>query len=244
MGLAFLLLLFLPSLESKSIDLLDQSSMGPHEKNYCNDTSLLQSAGLLQSTLGQFLGYECSAEFFHCRWQSDGFRTYKKTCRVGLVYDTLGTQNCNYDYNVKGCQMSKGGSCNSTQFTCSMSESCVPLSSRCDGRYDCAMEEDEHNCPMCAAGEFACLISEQCVSLERRCDGQSDCNDGSDEWRCDVCGEGQFLCGKSGKCVHGSARCDGERDCPHGEDEILCRIKPEEKQFTCRSQDTYVAMTQ
>ena len=28
----------------------------------------------------------------------------------GLVYDTLGTQNCNYDYNVKGCKLSKGQS--------------------------------------------------------------------------------------------------------------------------------------
>lgn len=28
---------------------------------------------------------------------------------LGLVYDVLGTQNCNYDYNVKTCGINRGG---------------------------------------------------------------------------------------------------------------------------------------
>jgi hypothetical protein len=28
---------------------------------------------------------------------------------LGLVYDVMGTQNCNYDYNVKGCSMNPTG---------------------------------------------------------------------------------------------------------------------------------------
>ncbi|KIH48460.1 hypothetical protein ANCDUO_21471 [Ancylostoma duodenale] len=94
-----------------AIDLLDVSSLEPISPNYCNDSSsvVMEEAGLVRATLGQFLGYECSAEFYHCRWQSDGFRTYRKHCNTGLVYDVLGTQNCNYDYNVKSCGIRGGG---------------------------------------------------------------------------------------------------------------------------------------
>lgn len=73
------------------------------EPNYCNDTKLQESAGLTKTALGQFLGYSCDTTFFHCRWSIDGWKTYKKSCRKGLVYDRIGTQNCNYDFNVEGC---------------------------------------------------------------------------------------------------------------------------------------------
>ncbi|RCN34811.1 Low-density lipoprotein receptor domain class A [Ancylostoma caninum] len=147
----------------------------------------MEEAGLLKATLGQFLGYECSEEFYHCRWQSDGFRTYRKHCKTGLVYDVLGTQNCNYDYNVKSCGIRGGAptTCNSTSFHCSLSEQCVPLSQRCDGHYDCSLEEDEQNCPLCTADEFACIVSEQCIDANRRCNGIAECSDGTDEMDCD-----------------------------------------------------------
>nr|CDJ88258.1 Low density lipoprotein-receptor domain containing protein [Haemonchus contortus] len=108
----------------------------------------MEQSGLIRATMGQFLGYECSGEFYHCRYQSDGFRTYRKLCKTGLVYDVLGTQNCNYDYNVKSCGIKGGGPivCNSTSFHCPLSEQCLPLSKRCDGHYDCLSEEDEQNC--------------------------------------------------------------------------------------------------
>ncbi|ETN80848.1 Low-density lipoprotein receptor domain class A [Necator americanus] len=147
----------------------------------------MEEAGLFKTTLGQFLGYGCSPEFYHCRWQSDGFRTYRKLCKTGLVYDVIGTQNCNYDYNVKSCGISGGvpATCNSTSFHCSLSEQCVPLSQRCDGRYDCSLEEDEQNCPLCAADDFACIVSEQCIGANRRCNGIAECSDGTDEMNCD-----------------------------------------------------------
>ncbi|EPB75371.1 Low-density lipoprotein receptor domain class A [Ancylostoma ceylanicum] len=169
-----------------AIDLLDVSSLEPVSPNYCNDRLALESilkreqnyftycsvvmgeAGLIRATLGQFLGYECSAEFYHCRWQSDGFRTYRKHCKTGeplaaknriptctnrtleifcLVYDVLGTQNCNYDYNVKSCGI-RGGA-------------------------------------LCTADEFACIVSEQCIDANRRCNGIAECSDGTDEMDCD-----------------------------------------------------------
>ena len=66
-----------------AINLLEANQLEPHLPNYCNDSVLLLEAGLMKSPLGQFLGYSCSAEFYHCRWQSDGFRTYKKSCKTG-----------------------------------------------------------------------------------------------------------------------------------------------------------------
>ena len=68
---------------AKAIDLFDAGQLIEHLPNYCNSSELIEGAGLIKSTLGQFLGFECSAEFFHCRWQSDGYRTYKKLCRPG-----------------------------------------------------------------------------------------------------------------------------------------------------------------
>lgn len=67
----------------KAIDLLMASRLDVYEPNYCNQSDLISSAGLLRAPLGQFLGFPCSNEFFHCRWQSDGYRTYKKNCRLG-----------------------------------------------------------------------------------------------------------------------------------------------------------------
>ncbi|PIC27442.1 hypothetical protein B9Z55_019697 [Caenorhabditis nigoni] len=219
---------------------------GPISPNFCNSSDILEEAGLIKSTLGQFLGYECSEEFYHCRWQSDGFRTYRKKCKPGLVYDVLGTQNCNYDYNVKSCGVRSGGpvQCNGTDFYCSLSEQCVPMSSRCDGHYDCSMEEDEQNCPLCTAGEFACKVSEQCISLDRRCNGLIECDDGTDERDCDVCGHGLFHCGKSNECIPMDERCDGRRQCPHGEDEMLCKKPEMEKKFTCQSRDYEIPTNQ
>ncbi|WKY09558.1 hypothetical protein Q1695_002150 [Nippostrongylus brasiliensis] len=206
----------------------------------------MEEAGLIKATLGQFLGYECSGEFYHCRWQSDGFRTYRKHCKTGLVYDVIGTQNCNYDYNVKSCGIRSGApaTCNSTSFHCSLSDQCVPLSSRCDGRYDCPLEEDEQNCPLCLANEFACVVSEQCIEINRRCNGFAECSDGTDETNCEVCGNGLFHCAKSGECILNDERCDGKRHCPHGEDEMLCKKPAEERMFECQSRSEHVPMAQ
>ncbi|KAI6204697.1 Chitin-binding type-2 domain-containing protein [Aphelenchoides besseyi] len=133
----------------KAIDVIQSAGhLEEHQPNFCNRTDLANENGLSKTSLGQFLGYPCSADFFHCRWQSDGYRTYKKFCRVGLVFDTAGTQNCNYDYNVKGCAITSNPEkcANVTDFSCPLSEHCVSLGQRCDGIYDCVLEEDEQNC--------------------------------------------------------------------------------------------------
>ncbi len=91
---------------SKSID---KEKLVPWDPNYCNETKLHEEHGLKKTALGQFLGYDCDTAFFHCRWGIDGWRTYKKACRKGLVYDTTGTQNCNYDFNVIGCGLKQCG---------------------------------------------------------------------------------------------------------------------------------------
>ncbi|KAI1723453.1 low-density lipoprotein receptor domain class A domain-containing protein [Ditylenchus destructor] len=219
----------------KAIDLWGASRLEDHQPNYCNNTDLLLEAGLLRSPLGQFLGFPCSNEFFHCRWQSDGYRTYKKNCRTGLVYDTLGTQNCNYDYNVPGCALtSDTAKCKEKDFACPLSENCVTMGQRCDGKYDCVLEEDEQNCPMCKPSEFACIIVEQCIPLSQRCNGVPECQDGTDEHDCKGCGQGKFYCRKSGKCISAKDHCDGIAHCPHGEDELLCK-KSQYRMFVCEN---------
>ncbi len=84
------------------------------------------------------------------------------------------------------------------------------MGQRCDGKYDCALEEDEQNCPVCKPSDFPCVISEQCIPLNQRCNGVVDCSDGTDEQGCANCGQGKFLCLKSGKCISAKLRCDGE----------------------------------
>uniref|UniRef100_A0A183CLY4 Chitin-binding type-2 domain-containing protein n=1 Tax=Globodera pallida TaxID=36090 RepID=A0A183CLY4_GLOPA len=220
------------------------NQLEPSIPNYCNESKLIEQSGLIRAPMGQFLGFPCSNEFYHCRWQSDGYRTYKKNCRTGLVYDVVGTQNCNYDYNVKGCAMGPSGgggvtNCTSKDlFECPLSEDCVPLSKRCDGNYDCVLEEDEQNCPMCKPTHFPCVVSEQCIPLGQRCNGVKECQDGTDELECENCGAGKFLCRKSGKCIAAKERCDGFAQCPHGEDEQLCkkaRIMLGPRMFVCES---------
>uniref|UniRef100_A0A7I4YXI7 Chitin-binding type-2 domain-containing protein n=1 Tax=Haemonchus contortus TaxID=6289 RepID=A0A7I4YXI7_HAECO len=245
--MCFLLLLALLShVSGNVIDLLDVGSLEPLTVNYCNDSALMEQSGLIRATMGQFLGYECSGEFYHCRYQSDGFRTYRKLCKTGLVYDVLGTQNCNYDYNVKSCGIKGGGPivCNSTSFHCPLSEQCLPLSKRCDGHYDCLSEEDEQNCPLCTADQFACVVSEQCIDIRRRCNGIAECSDGTDESYCEVCGNGLFHCPKSGECIPAYERCDGKRQCPHGEDEMLCKKAQDKRVFTCQSRDQDIPIAQ
>ena len=50
---------------------------------------------------------------------------------VGLVYDTSGTQNCNYDFNVEGCNTHNScADCFDGQFSCCLSEECVEAGQR------------------------------------------------------------------------------------------------------------------
>lgn len=207
----------------------------PWQPNYCNDTKLQQDAGLVKTALGQFLGYQCDSTFFQCRWGIDGWRTYKKLCRKGLVYDAAGTQTCNYDFNVQGCGFEQCADCLKGQFACCLSEECVEMGQRCDGKYDCSLEEDEQNCPTCTKIEFPCFISDQCISMDQRCNGIKECKDGTDELNCEECPNNSYFCRTSKECVEASKRCNGKRDCATGDDESFCNFEAE-KDYTCENQ--------
>lgn len=125
------------------------------------------------------------------------------------------------------------------------------------GTYDCMLEEDEQNCPLCQSQQFPCVISEQCIPIEKRCNGVTDCIDGTDERNCTgmirisflilyifvECPNGGFLCHKSGECIPDNERCDGETNCISGEDEYNCRTHLVEKTYLCHDQQHRIGMT-
>lgn len=222
--------------KSFAIDIHDSDTLNEVKPNYCNNITLQKEYGLTRTVIGNFLGLDCSGEFYQCRTYSDGYKTFKKTCTSGLVFDTHGSQTCNYDYNVIGCGIrgSKIKLCNDDEFTCSMSEQCVKIGKRCDGKYDCVLEEDEQNCPMCGKNEFQCVVSEECLPQNVRCNGIAECKDKTDELNCDQCGSGNFFCRNSNQCIPEEMRCDGMRHCSFGEDEYNCRKnKKNPKVYAC-----------
>uniref|UniRef100_A0A0N5CHW4 Chitin-binding type-2 domain-containing protein n=1 Tax=Strongyloides papillosus TaxID=174720 RepID=A0A0N5CHW4_STREA len=219
-----------------AVDIYDRDTLNEVKPNYCNNITLQKEHGLTKTTIGNFLGLHCSGEFYQCRYYSDGYKTYKKTCKAGLVFDTHGSQTCNYDYNVLGCGIrgSNVKMCNIDEFTCSLSEQCIKIGKRCDGKYDCILEEDEQNCPMCGKDEFQCVVSEECLPQSVRCNGITECGDGTDELNCDQCGRGNFFCRNSNQCIPEELRCDGTRQCSFGEDEYNCRkSKKNQKSYAC-----------
>uniref|UniRef100_A0AC35TN65 CRAL-TRIO domain-containing protein n=1 Tax=Rhabditophanes sp. KR3021 TaxID=114890 RepID=A0AC35TN65_9BILA len=159
--------------------------------------------------------------FFNVKFE---LKSYVTTTE-GLVFDTHGTQNCNYDYNVPGCGIrgANNKQCLENEFNCPLSETCVSLAQRCDGEYNCLNEEDEQNCIMCGRNEFQCVVSEQCIPDSLRCNGVRDCLDGTDEMFCEMCGRGHFYCKKSNQCVRNELRCNGVNDCTLAEDEYNCK---------------------
>ncbi|VDM53137.1 unnamed protein product [Angiostrongylus costaricensis] len=191
---------FIAFVSSKPLNLLDGGSFRPVSPNYCNNSTIMLESGLIRANMGQFLGYECSSEFFQCRWESDGFRTYRKRCTAGPT------------------------SCNSTSFHCSQSEQCVPLSKRCDGRYDCSLEEDEQNC-LCGNGLFHCAKSDECIPKEQRCDGIRQCPHGEDELLCKRrAANRRFTCLSLGEYIPMTQVCDGVPQCNDSSDELYCNI--------------------
>uniref|UniRef100_A0A0N4Z5W0 Chitin-binding type-2 domain-containing protein n=1 Tax=Parastrongyloides trichosuri TaxID=131310 RepID=A0A0N4Z5W0_PARTI len=233
----YIYLQIIPLINGFAVDIHDRANLNEVQPNYCSNITLQKEYGLTKTTVGLFLGFDCSEEFYQCRYHSDGFRTYKKNCKIGLVFDTHGSQTCNYDYNVIGCGIrgSNVKMCNIDEFTCSLSEQCVKLGKRCDGKYDCILEEDEQNCPMCGKNEFNCVISEQCLPQEARCNGIQECDDGTDELNCDQCGGGSFFCRNSNQCIPMEMRCDEIQQCSLGEDEYNCRKnkRKNEKAYAC-----------
>jgi len=141
-----------------------------------------------------------------------------------LVGDSLAIENTQ--------NVTKG--CSADEFMC-QDFSCIPLASKCDGRKDCFLDEDEKDCA-CGVGLFHCDDG-HCISDVWVCDGHNDCMDQSDEKNCSqmaadilnvTCPDGQFKCG--GLCILSVWLCDGTPDCILGEDEAeeQCHVKPKD----------------
>eukprot|EP00088_Acartia_fossae_P063755 TRINITY_DN77_c0_g1_i7.p1 TRINITY_DN77_c0_g1~~TRINITY_DN77_c0_g1_i7.p1 ORF type:complete len:1146 (-),score=233.47 TRINITY_DN77_c0_g1_i7:29-3466(-) len=124
--------------------------------------------------------------------------------------------------------------CNNSEYACEKSNVCIPITSRCDQRIDCAHEEDEADCKACTSDERRCRNGHQCVDAKFWCDGFADCSDDSDEGdHCTSiqriihqCPEDHVRCNSTsfGFCIPTSFLCDGTENCVDGEDEKNCDV--------------------
>lgn len=120
--------------------------------------------------------------------------------------------------------------CDSTQFHCLESDTCIPREYKCDGRKDCFSGEDEMNCPAklnkCMEDHFQCENGD-CIKSSLVCDLHYDCKDKSDETDCShhvnskTCPPHHFQC-SDGLCIADRFVCDGANDCSDGADEMNC----------------------
>ncbi|KAG2470136.1 SORL protein, partial [Polypterus senegalus] len=135
-------------------------------------------------------------------------------------------------------------SCDTVQFRCMASGSCIPLSFKCDHEDDCGDNSDEEHCVSnhtCLSRSFQCQTG-HCIPSRWVCDGDDDCQDGSDEdaKQCDpLCTRYMdFVCKNRRRCLFQSMVCDGVKHCEDGSDEdpnfAGCSTTPEFR--TCDSQ--------
>lgn len=119
-------------------------------------------------------------------------------------------------------------SCWPEEFKC-LDKTCVDMSFRCDGVWDCKRGEDEMSCDkVCQVGMFTCQDHKSCVPIARYCDGSPDCPDGSDEFAECLCHKvGKFACRSGDRCVHRLLVCDGVANCQDGSDEADCDLDEE-----------------
>ncbi|KPU74137.1 uncharacterized protein Dana_GF21948, isoform F [Drosophila ananassae] len=140
--------------------------------------------------------------------------------------------------------------CNDSEFKCD--NKCLPLSLRCDNRYDCEDQTDEAGCQSvyqetkpdpeppqeCASNEFRCNNG-QCIDERRRCDYKVDCPDGEDESEdCPTaCSAMEYQCSDGTRCISVSQTCDGRIDCTGGDDEEHCDGSGDNYDGQCRNND-------
>uniref|UniRef100_A0A0A9VWW2 Vitellogenin receptor n=1 Tax=Lygus hesperus TaxID=30085 RepID=A0A0A9VWW2_LYGHE len=118
--------------------------------------------------------------------------------------------------------------CKEDEFHCTSSNSCIAISSRCNGKAECLQGEDEKGCEGCGIQEFQCEASRSCISINWKCDGVNDCPDHSDEKDCpkksytpyhspEICHG--LKCKDTGFCIPWKHVCNNETDCNDGSDE-------------------------
>lgn len=132
-----------------------------------------------------------------------------------LIYEPQGL--CSYERTLRytqchaHCCFSPSGGCSFDSFGCYISNTCVPMSSKCDGVTDCRDGEDEMDCG-CEDEKFGCYVEDdipdslgggrvltyRCLQPQLMCDQTNDCyNSTIDEpdscelildsfWSCDV----------------------------------------------------------
>ena len=121
---------------------------------------------------------------------------------------------------------SSNQTCAGGEFSCFVSNQCIPWRWTCDREEDCPDGSDESPSVCsdrpCSPDEWSCHGQGQCVPLSWVCDNHPDCEDGSDETVCTrTCLAEEFTCA-SGLCVQPVWKCDGEDDCGDGSDEEGC----------------------
>ena len=147
-------------------------------------------------------------------------------------------------------------SCPSSMFKCVADSSCLPISSCCDGVYDCSdgADEFESSCPpkprrvtaspriaSCPESMFKCKVDLFCLPKALVCDGIEDCSDGEDEKniycavdpvpekpknKTEACPDSMFRCKADSNCLSQESCCDGVNDCSDGEDETQSWCPP------------------
>ncbi|XP_041476939.1 low-density lipoprotein receptor-related protein 2-like isoform X2 [Lytechinus variegatus] len=126
--------------------------------------------------------------------------------------------------------------CTTDKYQCPMSDICIDLSRRCDGKVDCGGSYDELNCASltdCRTDYEHCPGegNNLCIDPSERCNGQNDCMDNSDEdagFCADTpCPNSFVRCVSTNTCVPGSKYCDGISDCSDDSDEPpICTVIP------------------
>ncbi|KAM4677962.1 LOW QUALITY PROTEIN: SCO-spondin-like [Discoglossus pictus] len=132
-----------------------------------------------------------------------------------------GCKNCTCEFGLWQCledSCQSPSRCDDDEFSCHLSDRCVPSAWVCDNEDDCGDGSDEICSLTCAPQEYRCANG-QCIPLDQRCDGGADCVDHSDEWDCPppVCSNTEFRC-SNGRCIPLAHVCDGDMDCGFADD--------------------------